>query len=148
MESGAASVTQSYDKHGGKPYNPRRLNLVKLRSRQAATAGGAPSDDTGIDLDKPIFTLSVASEILETHPRTLMMYEHLEMIRPKRTVTNRRRYSRRDVMKLQAIQTLTRRHGVNLAGVRYILVLLKRLQAAGIEPPEGLRNLDVTLIDV
>jgi hypothetical protein len=148
MESGATPVTQSDDKHRGKPYNPPRLNLVKLRSRQAATAGGAPSDDTGIDLDKPIFTLSVASEILETHPRTLMMYEHLEMIRPKRTVTNRRRYSRRDVMKLQAIQTLTRRHGVNLAGVRYILVLLKRLQAAGIEPPEGLRNLDVTLIDV
>jgi MerR-like DNA binding protein len=148
MESGAVPVTQSDDKHGVKPYNPRRLKPVKLRSRQAATAGGAPSDDTGIDLDKPIFTLSVASEILETHPRTLMMYEHLEMIRPKRTVTNRRRYSRRDVMKLQAIQTLTRQHGVNLAGVRYILVLLKRLQAAGIEPPEGLRNLDVTLIDV
>ena len=123
-------------------------NTVKLKSRQAAAAGGSPGDDAGIDLDKPIFTLSVASEILETHPRTLMMYEHLEMIRPKRTVTNRRRYSRRDVMKLQAIQTLTRHHGVNLAGVRYILVLLKRLQAAGIEPPEGLRNLDVSLLDV
>jgi hypothetical protein len=148
MESGATPVTQSYDKPGAKPYNPRRLKPVKLKPRQAAPAGGATGDDAGIDLDKPIFTLSVASEILETHPRTLMMYEHLEMIRPKRTVTNRRRYSRRDVMKLQAIQTLTRHHGVNLAGVRYILVLLKRLQAAGIEPPEGLRNLDVTLIDV
>jgi MerR HTH family regulatory protein len=148
MESGVTSVTQSDDKPGGKPYNPRRSNPVKLKSRQAATAGGSPGDDAGIDLDKPIFTLSVASEILETHPRTLMMYEHLEMIRPKRTVTNRRRYSRRDVMKLQAIQTLTRQHGVNLAGVRYILALLKRLQTAGIEPPEGLRNLDVTLIDV
>jgi hypothetical protein len=134
---------------GPKPYNPRRFKPVKLKPRQqAAAAGGSSNDDAGIDLDKPIFTLSVASEILETHPRTLMMYEHLEMVRPKRTVTNRRRYSRRDVMKLQAIQTLTRQHGVNLAGVRYILVLLKRLQAAGIEPPEGLRNLDVSLIDV
>ncbi|HLZ93767.1 MAG TPA: MerR family transcriptional regulator [Candidatus Dormibacteraeota bacterium] len=122
---------------------------MKLKSRDsAATAGGPANDDAGIDLDKPIFTLSVASEILETHPRTLMMYEHLDMIRPKRTVTNRRRYSRRDVMKLQAIQTLTRKHGVNLAGVRFILVLLKRLHNAGIEPPEGLKNLDVTLIDV
>src|SRR5256885_7764219 len=52
------------------------------------------------------------------------------------TVTNRRRYSRRDVMKLQAIQTLTREHHVNLAGVRYILALLKRLQNAGVDPPE------------
>jgi hypothetical protein len=90
--------------------------------------------DSSIDLDKPIFTLSVASEILEVHPRTLMMYEHLSMIHPKRTVTNRRRYSRRDVMKLQAIQTLTREHHVNLAGVRYILALLKRLHNAGVEP--------------
>ena len=121
---------------------------MKARQRETAAATAAAPDDAGIDLDKPIFTLSVASEILETHPRTLMMYEHLDMIRPKRTVTNRRRYSRRDVMKLQAIQTLTRKHGVNLAGVRYILALLKRLQNAGVDPPEGLRNLDVTLLDV
>ncbi len=121
---------------------------MKARHRETAPAQAAGPSDDGIDLDKPIFTLSVASEILETHPRTLMMYEHLDMIRPKRTVTNRRRYSRRDVMKLQAIQTLTRKHGVNLAGVRFILALLKRLQNAGVEAPEGLRNLDVTLLDV
>jgi MerR family transcriptional regulator/heat shock protein HspR len=76
------------------------------------------------------------------------MYEHLNMIKPKRTVTNRRRYSQRDLMKLQAIQTLTRKHGVNLAGVRYILALLKKLQLAGIESPEGLKDLDVTLLEV
>jgi DNA-binding transcriptional MerR regulator len=107
-----------------------------------------PGDAGNIHLDKPIYTLSVASEILETHPRTLMMYEHLNMIKPKRTVTNRRRYSQRDLMKLQAIQTLTRKHGVNLAGVRYILALLKTLQLSGLEPPEGLKDLDVTLLEV
>ncbi len=106
------------------------------------------ADPTAIHLDKPIYTLSVASEILETHPRTLMMYEHLNMIKPKRTVTNRRRYSQRDLMKLQAIQTLTRKHGVNLAGVRYILALLKILQTRGIEPPDGLKDLDVRLLEV
>jgi hypothetical protein len=148
MESGCGPVTQSYDKnHANGIIRPDPIP-VKVKPRDSAAAGGTADHDAGIDLDKPIFTLSVASEILETHPRTLMMYEHLDMIRPKRTVTNRRRYSRRDVMKLQAIQTLTRKHGVNLAGVRYILALLKRLQNAGIEPPEGLRNLDVTLLDV
>jgi hypothetical protein len=75
---------------------------MKARHREPGEAAAVSPNDSGIDLDKPIFTLSVASEILETHPRTLMMYEHLDMIRPKRTVTNRRRYSRRDVMKLQA----------------------------------------------
>src|SRR5437899_12897994 len=109
---------------------------MKTKQRESVSSEVKPpaaGDGTSIHLDKPIFTLSVASEILETHPRTLMMYEHLDMIRPKRTVTNRRRYSRRDVLNLQAIQTLTRTHGVNLAGVRYILTLLKRLQDAGIE---------------
>jgi DNA-binding transcriptional MerR regulator len=121
---------------------------MKLRQRDPAAAAGATSQAGSIDLDKPIFTLSVASEILEVHPRTLMMYEHLSMVQPKRTVTNRRRYSRRDVMKLQAIQTLTREHHVNLAGVRYILALLKRLHNAGVDPPDGLKNLDVSQLDV
>jgi MerR family transcriptional regulator/heat shock protein HspR len=119
-----------------------------MKTKPRAPAAPPPRQGTGIDLDKPIYTLSVASEILETHPRTLMMYEHLNMIKPKRTVTNRRRYSQRDLMKLQAIQTLTRKHGVNLAGVRYILALLKRLQQAGLQPPEGLKDLDVTLLEV
>src|SRR5919109_229751 len=124
---------------------------MKAKQREVATVEAkpaAPADSTSIHLDKPIYTLSVASEILETHPRTLMMYEHLGMIKPKRTVTNRRRYSQRDLMKLQAIQTLTRKHGVNLAGVRYILGLLKTLQLSGLEPPDGLKELDVSLLDV
>jgi MerR family transcriptional regulator/heat shock protein HspR len=124
---------------------------MKAKQREVAATEPKPaaSAEAGsIHLDKPIYTLSVASEILETHPRTLMMYEHLNMIKPKRTVTNRRRYSQRDLMKLQAIQTLTRKHGVNLAGVRYILALLKTLQLSGLEPPEGLKELDVSLLDV
>ncbi|HEY1420808.1 MAG TPA: MerR family transcriptional regulator [Candidatus Dormibacteraeota bacterium] len=121
---------------------------MKIKQRDPVAAVAVTSNDSGIDLDKPIFTLSVASEILEVHPRTLMMYEHLSMIHPKRTVTNRRRYSRRDVMKLQAIQSLTREHHVNLAGVRHILALLKRLHNAGVEPPADLKNLDVSQLDV
>src|SRR5579871_3998938 len=121
---------------------------MKTKQRDVAAPVASPGGESAIHLDKPIYTLSVASEILETHPRTLMMYEHLNMIKPKRTVTNRRRYSQRDLMKLQAIQTLTRKHGVNLAGVRYILALMKKLDAAGIEPPEGLKELDVSLLEV
>jgi DNA-binding transcriptional MerR regulator len=120
---------------------------MKVKPREPAAVLSA-NHDSSTDLDKPIFTLSVASEILEVHPRTLMMYEQLRMISPKRTVTNRRRYSRRDVMKLQAIQTLTREHHVNLAGVRYILALLKKLDSAGVEPPEDLKSLDVSQLEV
>ncbi|HEY0493322.1 MAG TPA: MerR family transcriptional regulator [Candidatus Dormibacteraeota bacterium] len=92
------------------------------------------------DLDKPLYTISVASEILETHPRTLMMYEDLGLIEPYRTATNRRRYSQRNVRKLQVIQQLTREKGVNLAGVKHILTLLEALKHGSIRPPDELKT--------
>ena len=108
--------------------------------------GGALPGSPG--LDKPIYTISVAAEILETHPRTLMMYENMGLVVPQRTSTNRRRFSQRDVYKLQTIQSLTRQHGVNLTGVRYVLVLLKALHEHGIPPPEGLEDIDVAALKV
>ncbi len=102
----------------------------------------SPSGQPG--LDKPIYTISVASEILETHPRTLMMYENMGLVIPQRTATNRRRYSQRDVFKLQTIQNLTRNHGVNLTGVRYVLMLLRLLHDHGIDAPDSLRDIDVS----
>src|ERR1700737_3850382 len=93
-----------------------------------------------LDLDRPIYTLGVASEMLDAHPRTLMVYEQLDLIKPQRTATNRRRYSPRDVMKLQAIQKLPRRHGANLAGARFILALLKELHDHKVDPPARFRD--------
>jgi DNA-binding transcriptional MerR regulator len=104
--------------------------------------------ELNLSLDKPIYTISVASEILETHPRTLMMYENMGLVVPQRTSTNRRRFSQRDIHKLQTIQNLTRNHGVNLNGVRYVLQLLKLLHENGVEPPPGLRDIDVSQLDV
>ena len=127
-------------------------------------AGGDPADrgdradrgersdrqprELNLSLDKPIYTISVASEILETHPRTLMMYENMGLVVPQRTSTNRRRFSQRDIHKLQTIQNLTRNHGVNLNGVRYVLQLLKLLHENGVEAPPGLRDIDVSQLDV
>jgi MerR family transcriptional regulator, heat shock protein HspR len=106
----------------------------------------ARSESAQLDLDRPIYTLGVASEMLDAHPRTLMVYEQLDLIKPQRTPTNRRRYSPRDVMKLQAIQKLTRRHGVNLAGARFILALLKELYDNHVDPPSRFRDVDVSLL--
>ena len=97
-----------------------------------------------VGLDKPIYTISVASEILETHPRTLMMYEQLDLVVPHRTSTNRRRYSQRDLLTLQAIQRLTREHRLNLAGARYVIQCLRLLDANGISRPDFLADIDVT----
>src|SRR5260370_5360133 len=92
------------------------------------------------DLDKPLYTISVAAEILETHPRTLMLYEDAGLIVPYRTSTNRRRYSQRDISKVQVIQHLTREKGVTLAGVRHILSLFETMKKHRVEPPGDLRE--------
>ena len=96
--------------------------------------------DPGFDLDKPLYTISVASEILETHPRTLMLYEDVGLVQPFRTTTNRRRYSQRDIRKLQVIQHLTREKGVNLAGVRHILSLFEVVAGNELTPPPDLQE--------
>ena len=93
------------------------------------------------DLDKPLYTISVAAEILETHPRTLMLYEDARLIEPHRTSTNRRRYSQRDISKVQVIQTLTREKGVTLAGVRHILSLFEVMKKHRVETPGELREI-------
>ena len=92
------------------------------------------------DVDKPLYTISVAAEILETHPRTLMLYEDANLLEPHRTPTNRRRYSQRDIVKVQVIQNLTREKGVTLAGVRHILSLFEVMKRHKVEPPSELRD--------
>jgi MerR family transcriptional regulator/heat shock protein HspR len=89
-----------------------------------------------------VFTPSIASEILNLHPRTLMIYESENLIKPQRTATNRRRYSEEDIRRVQAIQYLTRQKGVNLAGVKYILRLLESLSQQGL-PPAEVQDLDL-----
>ncbi|HWW09003.1 MAG TPA: MerR family transcriptional regulator [Candidatus Acidoferrales bacterium] len=96
-----------------------------------------------MDLDKPLYTLSIAAEILEIHPRTLMMYEALKLVIPQRTSTNRRRYSQRDLLTLQAIQRLTRGHGLNLNGARLVIECLRLLDEHQIPRPKELREVNI-----
>ena len=82
---------------------------------------------------RAVFTPSIASEILNLHPRTLMIYESENLIKPHRTATNRRRYSEDDIRRVRVIQFLTRQKGVNLAGVKYVLRLLQSLADQGLD---------------
>lgn len=103
----------------------------------------SPSTGHMINLDKPLYTISVAAEILATHARTLMMYEHLGLVIPGRTATNRRLYSQRDIVTLSAIQRLTRGHGLNLVGARYLILCLQLLDANGIPRPPELADIEI-----
>jgi MerR family transcriptional regulator/heat shock protein HspR len=73
--------------------------------------------------DRAVYIISVAAELAGVHPQTLRIYERKGLLSPKRTSGNTRRYSERDIRRLQTIQDLTQNEGVNLAGVRKIMEL-------------------------
>jgi MerR family transcriptional regulator, heat shock protein HspR len=112
------------------------------------TAVMTPSAGHLLNLDKPLYTISVAAEILATHARTLMMYEHLGLVIPGRTASNRRLYSQRDILTLSAIQRLTRGHGLNLTGARYVILCLQALDANGVPRPPELAEIDIEHVRV
>jgi MerR family transcriptional regulator, heat shock protein HspR len=71
--------------------------------------------------DRAVYIISVAAELAGVHPQTLRIYERKGLLRPARTPGNTRRYSDRDISRLQMIQKLTQEQGLNLAGVKMIV---------------------------
>lgn len=77
--------------------------------------------------DKPIYVISIVSELLGLHPQTLRQYERMGLISPSRTLGNTRLYSEEDVERLKFILTLTKDMGVNLAGVEIIINMKEQI---------------------
>ena len=98
-----------------------------MRSRRAAGQGlGFLADDAA---ERAVYVISVAAELAGMHPQTLRQYDRLGLVSPARTSGHGRRYSRRDVERLRRVQALSQ-EGVNLEGIRRILDLELRLEAA------------------
>ncbi|HET6380562.1 MAG TPA: MerR family transcriptional regulator [candidate division Zixibacteria bacterium] len=74
------------------------------------------------DPHRPRYFISIAAELASVHPRTLRIYEEEGLVCPQRR-NNLRLYSEADIQRVRIIRFLTRRHGVNLAGVKVILQL-------------------------
>jgi len=72
--------------------------------------------------DRPVYFISIAAELASVHPRTLRIYEEEGLLCPQRR-NNLRLYSEADIRRVRIIRFLTRRQGVNLAGVKVILQL-------------------------
>jgi MerR family transcriptional regulator/heat shock protein HspR len=79
--------------------------------------------------DRAVYIISVAAELAGVHPQTLRFYERKGLLSPKRTAGNTRRYSDRDIERLQEIQDLTQSRGVNLAGVKMIIEMQAELES-------------------
>ncbi|MEN0085765.1 MAG: helix-turn-helix transcriptional regulator [Leifsonia sp.] len=75
-----------------------------------------------MDEHSPVFVISIAAELAGMHPQTLRQYDRLGLVSPSRTAGKSRRYSMRDVEKLQEIARLGS-EGVSLEGIRRILEL-------------------------
>ena len=82
------------------------------------------------DLDRALFSISVAAELAGLHPQTLRIYEREGLLDPACT-GGTRRSSRRDIDRIAEICALTA-DGLNLAGIRRVLALqeeTRQLQA-------------------
>lgn len=79
--------------------------------------------------DQPVFVISVAAELAGMHPQTLRQYDRLGLVQPSRAPGRARRYSQKDVNKLQQIQELSA-EGVSLEGIKRIMRLEAQLDAA------------------
>ena len=77
--------------------------------------------------EKPVFTIGAVAQYLGIKPRMLRFYEERGVIKPSRTIGNRRLYSLNDIDVLSYIHYLTCVKRVNLAGVLEIQRILDKL---------------------
>ena len=82
-----------------------------------------------IDIETPVYVISVAAELSGMHPQTLRQYDRLGLVTPGRAGGGGRRYSPRDVDQLREVQRLSQDEGVNLAGVKRIMELENAVDA-------------------
>jgi len=78
--------------------------------------------------NKPLYPISVLSELLNVHQRTLRIYDEEKLLVPIRTSKNRRLYSQNDIEKGKLILYLTRNLALNLSGVKTVLGLFEELK--------------------
>lgn len=83
-----------------------------------------------LDVDAPLFTVTVAARLADMHPQTLRGYDRLGLVVPERSKGRGRRYSLRDVARLRHIQQLSQDEGINLEGIKRILALEVQLEDA------------------
>ncbi len=96
-----------------------------------------------IRIDTPIFVISVAADLAGMHAQTLRSYDREGLVSPRRTSGGGRRYSPRDIERLQQVQQLSQDDGVNRAGIRRIMELENEVDALRSQVEEIAAELEV-----
>lgn len=75
-----------------------------------------------MDINRPVYAISVAAELAGMHPQTLRQYDRLGLVCPQRVNGRNRLYSARDVERLREVADLSAA-GISLEGIRRMLEL-------------------------
>lgn len=70
--------------------------------------------------DLPVYPISVASRLLNVHPRTLRIYEDEGLIKPERR-GDRRLYSQNDIIWIGCLRSLIHDEGISIPGIKKLL---------------------------
>ena len=87
------------------------------------------------DEDLPLFTVGQVSGMLEVQQAFLRRLDEFGVVRPSRSDGGQRRYSRREIVTVQYVVTLTS-EGMTLAAVRRILELETQVRDLELEIAE------------
>lgn len=79
-------------------------------------------------VERSVYFISVAAEMLGMHPQTLRKYERLGLVQPTRTIGSMRLYSSDELERLRAIKRLVDELGINLAGVQRLMAVAEAMQ--------------------
>jgi len=69
---------------------------------------------------KAIFTIGVAAQMLDVHPRTLRIYEQDALIRPMRK-GKWRYFTMNDVKWVECLRKMIHEHGISIAAIKKLL---------------------------
>jgi MerR family transcriptional regulator, heat shock protein HspR len=78
------------------------------------------------DPDHPLYTMAQVTEALGVAAPVLRRWERAGLVRPERTAGGQRRYSRRELERLQHVAQLAG-EGVTTSGIRRVLDLEQRI---------------------
>ncbi len=83
-------------------------------------------DENQVEEEKGLYVMSVAAQLVGTHPQTLREYERRGLVAPKRSEGGNRRYGNNDIERLLRIKTL-RDEGMSLTAITQLLEYEKAL---------------------
>ncbi len=73
-----------------------------------------------VDEKKAIFTIGVAAQMLDIHPRTLRIYEQKDLIRPLRK-GKWRYFTMNDIKWVECLREMIHDHGISIVAVKKLL---------------------------